>query len=65
MQHHGAPTRLLDFTYSIYVAAYFALESADADAAVWAVNAPWALRTSVAVLSSSRRAEAPQGCSAE
>src|SRR5688572_21689481 len=22
MQHYGAPTRLLDFTYSIYVAAY-------------------------------------------
>ena len=25
MQHHGAPTRLLDFSYSVYVAAYFPL----------------------------------------
>lgn len=38
MQHHGAPTRMLDFTWSPYVAAFFALEPATGDAAVWAVN---------------------------
>ena len=38
MQHHGAPTRLLDFTHSPYVACYFALENARTDAAVWAIH---------------------------
>jgi hypothetical protein len=38
MQHHGAPTRLLDFTWSPYVAVFFALQRATADAAVWALN---------------------------
>ena len=50
MQHHGAPTRLLDFTYSIYVAAYFALETADGDCAVWAFDGPWALQQSFNLL---------------
>jgi FRG domain len=38
MQHYGAPTRLLDFTRSFYVAAFFAIEMTDRDCAIWAVN---------------------------
>ena len=39
MQHHGGPTRLLDFTRSIYVASFFALDdSAEGNPAIWAVN---------------------------
>ncbi len=40
MQHYGAPTRLLDWTYSFYVACFFAIQGAspDTEAAVWAFN---------------------------
>jgi hypothetical protein len=45
MQHHGAPTRLIDFTWSPYVAAFFALERTLNDGVVWAVN-PTAVNSS-------------------
>lgn len=47
MQHHGAPTRLLDFTYSINVATYFAVEKAKGDCAVWSIDARWAVEKSM------------------
>jgi len=50
MQHHGAPTRLLDFSYSVYVAAYFALEDAQSDCVIWALDGPWVLQRAAALL---------------
>ena len=40
MQHYGFPTRLLDFTHSLFIAAYFAFEDkrSRGDRAVWAIR---------------------------
>ena len=46
MRHHGAPTRLLDFTYSFYVALFFAMENLKGESpTVWAIDALWLVKS--------------------
>jgi hypothetical protein len=47
MQHHGSPTRLLDLSHSMFIAAFFAMENAQKDAAIWAVNLEQIRRTNM------------------
>src|SRR5205823_11959746 len=52
MRHYGAPSRLLDFTYSLFIATYFAAEAERSQPVVWAMNKTWLSKYSASLIRS-------------
>lgn len=61
MQHWGAPTRMLDWTYSFYAAAFFAVADAvpGDKIAIWAIDYRWLRRRAWQIARESREGPLP------
>ncbi len=53
MQHHGAPTRMLDWSKSPYVSAFVAFENTykeEGNVAIWAIDSLWLNKNSASII---------------